>query len=128
MREIKFRAWDDRPDAQKMYNADNSPFLMNFNGDLSIYGTWARIGHSLKLMQYTGLKDKNGVDIYEGDILEYQESDYSFHAAVEWGDNGYVMSGHWLNGGNDNFSFDDNEPEELEVIGNIYENPELLGK
>lgn len=73
-------------------------------------------GKNLDLMQYTGLKDKNGKEIYEGDIVKFVnltallDSPYPFE--VEWDQQGY-----WNIAGYD---------FELEVLGNIYENPELL--
>ena len=67
-REIKFRAWFDNGKAQDMF----------FVGDA--YGTthpmdccrYAQDDQPVTLMQYTGLKDANGVEIYEGDIVNWQ--------------------------------------------------------
>ncbi|BAH07968.1 YopX family protein [Clostridium kluyveri] len=133
-REIKFRAWDEQ--ARRIINWEELKFDKD-NGDDSIC-FYEKIddcewngGADYKLMQYTGLKDKNGVEIYEGDILhieienwhikgdiiasgnevvEYQECCFG----VIWG---YHRDFIKLNGFT-NTTF--------EVIGNIYSNPELL--
>lgn len=92
-REIKFRAWDDE---EKM-----------------IRKSWTRIApeetRGLVLMQYTGLKDKNGKEIYEGDILEIEKIDGKVRGTAGMGT---AYSDYWAG--------------VLEIIGNIYENPELL--
>lgn len=83
--------------------------------------------------QYTGSKDMNGVEIYEGDIVRVTLSSYEkLVAYVEWfGDEGYPAFD--LHQVNEAFYFDSNilstvmnDGSEVEVIGNIYENPELL--
>ena len=98
------------------------------NTALDFYGLlWARIGYNWELMQYTGLHDKNGVEIYEGDIVR------SFKPmVVRFGDafyeGGYMHPGFYLEDGRgdqyEDWSF--RWDLELEVIGNIYEHPELL--
>ncbi|HFJ9344255.1 TPA: YopX family protein [Bacillus mobilis] len=124
MREIKFRAWVLKDEAldglmEKTMEYD----VESFHDPLYEY----KRGNII-LMQYTGLKDKNGKEIYEGDIVEHK--DYSAGAiifggnqptcksVIRWKDyyNGYHLAGL----GN---PF---KGEELEKIGNIYENPELL--
>lgn len=81
-------------------------------------------------MQYTGLKDKNGKEIYEGDILDWsalpdnerpigwrEREVVEFSDEAQWdADGSFVSWGYWLTVGN---------PTEAQVIGNIYENPEL---
>ena len=69
--------------------------------------------------QYTGLCDKNGVKIFEGDIVENDEDLY----VVEWSEDEARFV---LNGDGVQASFDNFWGYELEVIGNIYENKELL--
>jgi len=126
MREIKFRAWDKKNkimfnEIQNIY--DGGDFFDNENNKLDIYGSSLNSesfgfnldNEGIEIMQYTGLKDKNGKEIYEGDIVRYFEG---FIEEVKW--NNYLC------GFTPFVSYEDGlEPEYLEVIGNIYE-PELL--
>jgi len=64
VREIKFRAWD----GSKM----RTDFTMHSDGQMIISASVYAIGFDPVLMQYTGLKDKNGVEIYEGGYCEIQ--------------------------------------------------------
>jgi len=128
MREIKFRAWQTRDRSAGFMNYE--PFLCNSFGELSGSDS------SDVLMQFTGLLDKNGKEIYEGDIMrhlanyprDYQEmyphKKHGFISGpIEWSD------GYWFI-----YKTDDNrdilltkrEAESYEVIGNIYENSDLL--
>jgi len=122
-RELKFRAWDEL--AKKMLHEEDVPhlalsldgkFIQSGGGDSFVY-----CYQDFKLMQYTGLKDKNGVEIYEGDILRwYPQRPKNHHDyIIEWQSSGFYF-GDWYE--ND---FPDTEKESL-VIGNIYESPELL--
>lgn len=121
MREIKFRAWDKvnkkigevRRIHFRPYKGEECHFV-NFKGE-------ERPTPRCVLMQYTGLKDSNNVEIYEGDILRVDEYDCGFIDEVKWESGGFWFPkqrqwgcGH---GG---------LKECGEVIGNIYENPELL--
>ena len=123
MRELRFRAWDDS--ISKMIDWE-SLLLTNSDGT-SYYGIrsiFAMESHHYHLEQYTGLKDKNGKEIFEGDFLGGD-----IGLVIKWCD---ICSGWAL------FGFDDclscsgdvriNEyvPSDFEVIGNIHENPELL--
>ena len=71
-------------------------------------------------MQFTGLQDKNGKDIYEGDILNYASRDFAqgLKAIVEWIGSGFYC--------HDNISISAMLEQQAEIIGNIYENPDLI--
>jgi hypothetical protein len=115
MREIKFRAW----------NSEEKTMLKPF--DLSSNPKyWCDNLKDYPLMQYTGLKDKNGVEIYEGDIVKYK----TFYYGKE---KEHIIEVKWEKEATDLFG----EPDFIgflarweggEVIGNIYETPELLDK
>jgi uncharacterized phage protein (TIGR01671 family) len=127
MREVKFRAWEKfLKEIIPVYNID---FV---NGMINTESAW-RLFHEFELMQYTGLNDKNGKEIYEGDIVEFNDFD-SLRTGGHTEDNIIrntvcFSCGAWIvkteNGFYDLYTAIVND-EELEVIGNIYENPELL--
>ncbi|MEX5141789.1 YopX family protein [Escherichia coli] len=80
------------------------------------------------LMQSTGLKDKNGVEVFQGDVVVHEEGEYSYKGIVLKDKYYFYIEGVNIN---DSFSFDDISntligEADLEVIGNVYENPELL--
>ena len=122
MREIKFRAWVPKERVMVAWEeliADHYEF-----NEFNVEG-------GLIFLQYTGFRDENGKEIYEGDILECVvmhdcNIDYFGHKPpryiVTWGTHGYVLEyyGRW--------SSIPYEIQYWEVIGNIYENPELLEK
>ena len=125
MREIKFRVWDKlnkkmiyligfiyKETEIRIWYYDSEGLLVNesFNKENVI------------LMQYTGLKDKNGVEIYEGDVLE-QEINCMYHEGknireVRYADDQFLSGDCSLHGAIKSF--------DAVVIGNIHENPELV--
>ena len=128
-REIKFRAWDKDRKLMAMdvhleydtitgvrFSDGTEPGESSFGCYLRKREEWDdnQEGTHYDVMQYTGLKDKNGVEIYEGDVVEW----HSLNLAVHWSNHGRWMIG------KDALCIGD--AEICEVIGNIYENPELI--
>ena len=112
MRQIKFRAWD------KLEKR------MRHNIELFMIPSWTKPMLSMgdmDVMQFTGLFDKHGKEIYEGDIVKWEPEYINIREApkaVEYEWSGYRP-----------FQYDgggEYHPSECIVIGNIYENPELL--
>ena len=142
-REIKFRAWDN--ENKYMVTSKQGVFtaLRNSMNIVRQDNGYYNDGDLLKpnkekyiLMQYTGLDDKNGKEIYEGDIVLYQD----WEMAYEGGGNDSFINKGIVEYCEDNCCFNVTERqtvdladvlykdnEDLEVIGNIYDNPELLG-
>jgi len=143
MRKLKFRAWSEE---QKKLIQGYPLGEDQKNGftvcGVSENGEQETTSDGLVLMQFTGLVDKNGKEIYEGDVLQKYITDYEHEDYQEFVDSGYetiepmkkitdVCSlehfRYWLK--NESFGYEGEDlesPEDWEIIGNIYENPELI--
>lgn len=134
MREIKFRAWDkelNRMIFQHDMNGtlENKEYLFSLNKDnveLLYYDKdySAYVKHEAEIMQYTGIKDKNGKEIYEGDVVRFRNKYISKveHLNTQGFMIRFKLAGiyHCIN----IFS----TYSDIEIIGNIYENEDLLEK
>ena len=123
MREIKFRAWDKR--IKKMLYTDIANKFIGSEMEFYpiVFGVHdLTYSHHLELMQYTGLTDKNGKEIYEGDILEQEDGR---RTRVVWHDYCAMFDLVGIIGKGVPHPIYD-RPERLQtIIGNVYENPEL---
>ncbi len=132
MREIKFRAW--HTEKKKMFSAEEMAAdqitLLPTGKFIKVSGSDTRLSTIIDCMiplQFTGIYDDDGVEIYEGDIVKHLNLPGRLPQKVEWLPEAYAFD----IGVND-FVYDQEcgcvDPENIERIGNIYEHPELLEK
>lgn len=126
---LKFRAWDKKNDLIKdvitIYLSENAVELHFHHGENPEYKQL----HEVVMMQSTGLRDTHGTEIYEGDIVKVTDDD----ERTDFSDGGigticgldelYMW---YIDGQVHNGLFDISQQYYIEVLGNIYENPELL--
>ena len=148
---------------QTYYQSKNKVRISGFQRYYSVDGSYKeskdscdmQIGGNCILMQYTGLKDKNGVEIYEGDVIReeyriervdgsmpyntnrttgvvsfkvHEDDDYEGFYAHGWFVGDYSLTPRFVSGSYNNpyWKIKDGDTFGFEIIGNIYENPELL--
>ncbi|EOH8748955.1 YopX family protein [Enterococcus faecalis] len=123
----KFRAWDKRENTMR----DVAVLHFTKGGKVNSIEYWKTPSElksyhvrNLVLMQSTGLKDKNGVEIFEGDVLYYIPFEMHINNSIVVFEKGSFCKKMLRNGKLTSVRFIDSE--EYEVIGNIHENPELL--
>lgn len=129
MRDIKFRVWDKEDRKMAIVHQINWE-----NGTITINASWHNFRdiEKYKLMQYTGFKDRNGEEIYEGDIVETEVMMFIERVVVRK-TRLYIVGRDsedphlWLKG--EDYGYEGEElisPDDIAVVGNIYENSELL--
>ena len=121
MREIKFRAW--LKEERKMVNVET--LFIGINrlcfGNSKTEDLFFRDFEEVELMQYTGVKDKNNREIYEGDIVILNDAEEENRCIVKYKYGSYILVDGDLREDLSNV-----EAKFLEVVGNIYENKNLL--
>ncbi|MCT0439725.1 YopX family protein [Lactococcus lactis] len=121
----KLRAWEKQDERMSYGEVEYFDDSINYRFDHFCTGA----DEDVEFMQSTGLKDKNGVEIYEGDIVEYSDYEYSFTGIVTQD----TVTCWWIKGidPDDNFNFDDVTDYseytcDVKVIGNVHQHHELL--
>ena len=141
MREIKFRAWDGKKMTQNGIHISLHGYQWNWVDGQSLHGSEI---NTYPLMQFTGLLDKNSVEIYEGDIVKYEGYREKFTGLVKFGE----FDAYWPTGAHEwasaigyyvsvkdqpyslsamsSFKHDGTPFTTIEIIGNLHENLELI--
>jgi len=142
VRKIKFRAWDKKSKKMRAINSIAFHGLGSFDiptQDIKLINLWGyniieekhiivqRESRQVELLQFTGLKDNNGTEIYEGDILNggflIDQHIHDCIGLLVFKNYGFIVE---VPGFGDEDLFDWKDAETLEVIGNIYEHKHLL--
>lgn len=116
MRDIRFRVWNNRTGQMKIVDSINFGHKLVYSGgSASGNAYWTSPSHNqmshIELLQYTGLKDLHGKDVYEGDILRYAYRKAPVNdRVVKWNAGGFNVR----------------KTDSYEVVGNMYQNKELM--
>lgn len=124
MRDIKFRAWDKK-EKKMIWKKEYFTLQSALKEDISFFGFVANKYYIMdfEFMQFTGLHDKNGKEIYDGDILQLDNEKRVYWQVVQDNRNDFPR-GWTIKSTHPQYSHP--EVSRLEIIGNTYENPELL--
>ena len=128
MREIKFRAW--LKEDKKMENVKTMDFTdktircLKKNEFINAYLLRRVSFDDVELMQYTGLNDKNGREIYEEDILFFRDENMKY--IVVWQDAAFIIKSIEIRKYSEKMCWLDDTEICCEIIGNVYENKNLL--
>lgn len=126
---IKFRAWHTIQ--KKMYSPeemgeDQLTLMPDGKGLINVSSISTQLSQFINEMiplQFTGLKDKNGKEVYDGDIIQVDNEENPAITECKYDKGCFILEdnagGHWTRQLH-------HQPERLTIIGNIYENPELL--
>lgn len=130
-REIKFRAWNFKD--KKMFSAEDMAedqmTILPTGNFINVHGVSTKLSviyphESMLPLQYTGLKDKNGKEIYEGDVTN--KGIVRWFDDLVWDSSGSQHPGFYFDNYGSELDWHLGFDDAIEVIGNIYENPELL--
>ena len=122
-REIKFRVYDYDMKKMRYLNGDHDFIYFDEKGNGYYHNMQTGLGEWFsELMQYTGLKDKNNIPIYEGDIIQYKPEKVKYIVMFD-------PTGYWCLDGNGVRNSEmliqtDDTNKYIEVIGNIFDNKE----
>lgn len=141
---IKFRAWNKKEN--KWQHKEACDIL----GEMVLLGGWMSAVsikdlNEIVVLQYTGIRDKNGIEIFEGDIVVqdcyvwFDEGKPNYRGTVEWIYSQWQVVAHCINSekrgissgineGLNDAGFDENTNSDWIVVGNIFDNPEMILK
>lgn len=113
-REIRFRAWDEINNQMIYPKIINESFSSLTSGDI--------LNRCENLMQYTGLKDRNGKEIFEGDVVNWFNGHQSENMIVCFANGSFEFKRFQVK---NNYYWLNVDTESISVVGNIFDNPEL---